>query len=141
MKNLLFLLGILLGCSAGNETVTETIIIPEDSCVPLSGIYLYDFTKTSGSCLPFSQSTIDTDYVGDKDCEVHRLSVSKSQCHYQVEYKCPNSTKGAHAELTGTINLSVDANSGTGTIHFVFVDDDAHENICVSDYNIVFKRK
>ena len=141
MKKLLFLFSILLGCSASNETVSERIIIGEPLCAPLSGAYQFNFEKISGRCSEISSSTINTDYVGSEDCEVHKLVVSDSKCHYKIEFKCPQRAPGAHTELTGNLDLAADGESGTGLMHFVFFDDDVQENICVSDYNISFKRK
>lgn len=138
MKKLLFILPILIGCSAQVSLLSDDPK-PELPCKELSGIYIFHFTEISGGCLPISTSTINTDYVGDKDCEVHKNVVSDNKCHYQVTYKCLPGD-GAHADLTGTLNLSTDGNSGTGTLHFIFVDDDAKENICTSDYTIVFER-
>lgn len=138
MMKSLFIFSLLLGCSAQVSLVSESTA-PEKPCKELSGTYTYHFIEVSGGCLPIATSRVNTEYVGNKDCEVHKDFISDNKCHYQLTYKCPPGD-GAHTDLTGTLDLSTDGESGTGAMHFVFVDDDANENICTSDYSISFER-
>lgn len=130
--SLMFCLSIA-GCAANTQDP------PEAPCQELSGIYDFTFEETSGTCMPIAPSVVNVDYVGDGDCEIVKVWQSESQCHYQLSYNCPHPSD-AHSDLTGTMDISVDGNTGSGTLHFTMVDDVAKEDICSADYKVVIKR-